>query len=734
MIIDSPSSKVFLDPMLPIPLLIVVGLALTALTLKVYLRERASIGLTRCSCLILFRLLGTAGLFLILLNPQRQISEPPEQLNKKVVVAIDSSASMAHTDNDATSRLDEALEIIHRSGLVTHKTPSLPGLNFFAFEESAYPLSHQALADLPATGDDTRIHRSLTSILQSAGKGEALAGVILLSDGHDFEFVNPARTALEARNRNCPIYAIPIGSDKPIRDAALRIASYQPYVFAGQYARIDAALRLIGCEYEDFTLSLYREGKLIDERKIAVGDELQRLESFQVNEDEPGQYAYELRLSSVRNEVTLENNSAITFLNVSNKKISLLILEGSPYWDTNFTQRTLWANDKFNIDAAVAIAPGKLQILRKDPTLGELQLPKTEYEFDAYDCVLLGKHVERILSKDAQAALVSYVQDLGGNVITIRGNPCSKEDSKLQAIAPVNWGATETGFADIEIGRSGRALAPFELLNLHAGQKELRPLLSIERNEPRELATVLAQTRVANAAEPEPTMVHRRAGRGQVLAIASTGLWRTGFHAHLLSDTSLFDRFWDNLILWIIAGRNTQSNEDYSVFLNTANLSLGQALHIRMTAGKPESLPAGVPIEIFDADGTEPIHRTVLASGDIASRLTASFTPEQPGIYRAEVPLPDGAIKTLRFAVYREDRESTEVSVDRQYLERIANMSGGGLITEDTLYPLVEELLRAADSEPRIHNEPAWSIAALAWLLAICFAIDWLSRRRWGLC
>jgi hypothetical protein len=727
------SHRVFLDPILPMPLLIALGLLFLSLTIYVYLKDGPSIGWLRCSTLILFRGLAMAGLFLVLLNPQREISEPPQQLNKRVIVAVDNSASMAHTDEDSISRIDEARRHIDRAGLITHGTPTYPGLSFFSFDEGALQVTAATLATLPANGNDTRFHRSLSSMLQSAGSGESLAGLIVLSDGHDFELANAARTALEARNRNCPLFALPMGSDRPIHDASVRIASYQPYVFTGQHARIDAALRLIGCEYEDFILELYREGERIEFRKVAVGDELQRLESFEVMEEQPGQYAYELRLSPVRDEVTLENNSATTFLNVSNKKINLLLLEGSPYWDTNFTQRTLWGNDKFDIDVAIAVAANKQRILRKNSSLGTLKLPRTALEWDAYDCVLIGNHVDRLLNDESQAALVTYVQKYGGNVVFMRGNPLTA-NVHLDSISPVTWGDVANGFSELEINREGRTVAPFELLNLHAGQQSLRPILSVQQSENHELATVLASARVANIAEPVPTMVHRRSGRGQVLAIASTGLWRTGFNPQLGAQSDLFDQFWDNLILWLVTSRTVQSSSGYSVLLNTANLALGQTLHLRMTADHAEALPVGVPIEIIrEVSPSEP-YRTVLASTDAPNRLTTSFKPSETGIYRAEIPLPDGNIETLRFAVYRDDIERTEVSVDRAYLQQLADMSGGRLITPEELQPLVEELLRATATEPQLRREPAWDIPLLAWFIAICFAIDWIMRRRSGLC
>jgi hypothetical protein len=63
-------------------------------------------------------------------------------------------------------------------------------------------------------------------------------------------------------------------------------------------------------------------------------------------------------------------------------------------------------------------------------------------------------------------------------------------------------------------------------------------------------------------------MVHRRVGAGQVLSVGVDGLWRWGFNAKIEGANTLFDRFWDQMILWLMAGRD---------FLPTQKFSLGPA-------------------------------------------------------------------------------------------------------------------------------------------------------------
>ena len=729
---SSTSSTVYLDPAFPIPLIIIAAVLLAALTLRTYFSDAKQLGYLRCIALTSLRLIGLSLVFLILLNPQREYTKAQEKIESRVIIALDRSASMQQHDGNAESRWNEALITIENAGLVTTETDLHKNLSYYTFSTNAVPTNSDALKRMIPDGDDTRFHQSVQNMLADRD-GRKLAAIMLLTDGHDFELTNPARTALEARNNQCPIYALPLGSENAVRDAAIHIASYKPYVFVRQHARIDIAMRLIDCAFEDFKLDLYREGELVASRQIAVGEERQRLESFEVLEEEPGQYAYEVRLSAVNDEATLENNRATTFLNVSNKKINLLIVEGEPYWDTNFTQRALWTNEKYNVDAIISVNQNKKIRLRKDPALGALEIPQTSADFDAYDCVLLGQHVDRILSKQSIDALKGYVEDYGGNVIFTRGSPTLQANS-LQTLLPVHQGKPIDGFSELETLRAGRSVPAFDLIRAQAGQGTLRSVLALEDATPNERSTVLAGARIPGSNEPLPAMAHSHFGVGQTLWIGTTGLWRTGFHNRINHNDSLYTQFWDNLILWMIAARNVQFGEQFSALLNTANLPLGQTLHIRVSASQTSELPTSLPVQIKPLGSSKVINELVLQLENDNKHIEGSYQPEAAGLYQAHLLLPDGSEQNLRFAVYQDNREITETAADLPFLEALTNQSGGRIIEKDELEPLIKDLLTDDSDEPITTREPSWDLPFLALFIAGCFAADWYLRRKWGLC
>ena len=89
---------------------------------------------------------------------------------------------------------------------------------------------------------------------------------------------------------------------------------------------------------------------------------------FEVIEPEVGQYEYEVRVQPLEGEVDAANNSAITYLNVIDQQIRVLVLEGDPYWDTTFLQRSLMRNDKFNVDSLVSYGKDRIRAIRKTPS------------------------------------------------------------------------------------------------------------------------------------------------------------------------------------------------------------------------------------------------------------------------------------------------------------------------------------------------------------------------------
>jgi hypothetical protein len=708
---------------------------LLVLTVRVYLRVGSGLARWRNILLVLFRSCGIALVLLLLLQPSRQEFLPPPTKERVALLALDTSLSMKQTDVDRAARFDAAKNVLLESDAVTDDGfPGDPHIRLFEFSTDALPVPGSIL-NLAPHGTSTRLHRSVTTMLNAPAAGEAISAMVLLTDGHDFELINPVKTGAAARARNSPIYAVVIGQQGRVRDVSARITSFQPYCYVKQKASVSAALRLIGCEYESINVQLLRQGQVAQTKRVSA-EEFQELPvEFEVVEPEVGQFEYEVRVLPIEDEVDAGNNSAITYLNVIDQQIRVLVIEGDPYWDTTFLQRSLMRNDKFNVDALIRYGEGRIRAIRKSPDQGDLQPPQTLDQFSSYDLIVLGRAVDEVIGAEREMLLAQYVRDRGGTVVFARGRAFTDTDAAGE-LEPVLWEESGQERVRIDPTAEGRSLSAFRSLQDGDGGLDGLPELLDHRAaaDTKPLTSTLAVGTSRDAGAPAPAIVHRRYGSGQVVSIGVAGLWRWGLNAKVEGVNTPFDRFWDQMILWLLAGRDFIPNRQFSFRPNSANILLGEKVYFRVTMRQPDPAVKSVPLTLFY--GEQEIGRTTMGASDTgAGRLTGEFLPERTGRYRAVAKFPDGTTQESRFIVFTENLEETEVATDVVGLRRLCESSGGRVIEPGDLSRLLKELTsEPAEVTPKTRLKPAWNTPWVFYLAGLLFGADWVLRRRWGLC
>jgi hypothetical protein len=723
-----------IDPILPLGAIVILGIVLVAATIAIYVRVNARLSRAQSMALLVFRLLGVALVLALLLQPSRVEEIPPPVTDRVTLLAVDDSKSMAQRDVEQGTRSQAARAILSDAGATQPDgTPADPRLRLFKFTDDAAPIAGTGL--LAVNGDTTRVHRSVSTILSSLAANEGARALILLSDGHDFELANPAKTGFLARHKQTPIYAVPIGKTGKVRDVSVRITSYQPYCYVKQKARITGAIRLIGAELEPLNVDLLRGDKVVQTQRVQPGEEAEVQIHFDVSEPAVGQYEYELRVAPLEGELDRENNQALTYLNVIDQQIQVLFLEGQPYWDTTFLMRSLMRNDKMNVDSIVQYADGKARLVRKKESDKELKIPSTADEWKRYDVVILGRSVQKLITAEGLRQLEDYVKNHGGAVIFSRGPAFGGELAK-NALEPVIWSNASSEHVRLQPSREGQALAPFRTLTEQGGSEAVPDLIagrSIMEKQP--LTATLAVAQGAGGGEATPGMVHRRFGEGQVLSVGVDGLWRWAFNAKVEGVNTVFDRFWDQMILWLMAGRDFLPTQQFSLRASSANIPLGEKIYFRAVKRDSAAKASDIPLTI--SQGGKEAARTTLTAGDPSSpdKLTAEFLPAKAGKFEATAQFPDGSKQTARFIVFDENLEQTEVATDTGYLRKLCESSGGRLLKPDELGKLLAELKAApTDATPQTKLTSAWDRVWLFWLIGLLFGADWYLRRRWGLC
>ena len=348
-------------------------------------------------------------------------------------------------------------------------------------------------------------------------------------------------------------------------------------------------------------------------------------------------------------------------------------------------------------------------------------------QFAAYDVIILGRSVDSVLEAQAQpgpAAVLSpgsvsaqpvslldqYVNERGGTVIFSRGHAFA--DSSASELEPALWGGKPRERVHLDVTAEGRALSPFRVLNDAQGGLDALPDL-LDGRTPQETKPLTSTFAVAAGRDdpaPEAAILHRRYGRGQVVSIGVAGLWRWALSPKVEGANSPFDRFWDQMILWLLAGRDFIPNRQFSFRPNSANILLGEKVYFRLVLRQPDPTLMSVPVTIRFGDAEAGRVNLAPAPSGLG-RLAAEFLPDRAGRYRATVNLPDGTTQESRFIVFTENLEETEVATDTLYLRRLCESSGGRLIEPRDLPKLLHELTsRDSDQTPKAIVRPAGRI------------------------
>lgn len=726
------------DPLVPLPFIGLLALVLGGLTGWVYLQTGRNLPLARRVLLLALRLTALALVLLILMQPSRIEPLPVETKNKVMLIGLDASRSMRQPDAGKLTRFEAARELLWEAGAAsrTATTPSPADIRLFSFGENAAPIT-RPLAELKPDAKTTQVHTSVQTMLGLLRPGEGAHALFLFTDGHDFELINPGQTALLARNLQVPVYAVPFGGEGAVRDISVRVTSYQPFHYAKQKVRLGATIRPLGCPYETLKVSLLREGRVVQSRVIVVREEAQVPLQFDVVEEKAGQFEYEIRVEPLAGEVDVGNNNAVTYVNVIDKKIRVLVLEAQPYWDTTFLQRSLRRNDKLDLDSVVSYAKDRWRVIRTEERKETFRVPSTASEWNAYDLVILGKGIDTLLTPAQAAALQEFVDQQGGVVVFSRGDAFSGRDLG-GALQPVAWGRSVTQRVPLRVGREGRGVTPFKLLadaaETAVGQGGAMPELvgSYEAGERKPLAATLAEL---DGGAEFPAMVHRRHGAGQVLSIGVDGLWRWAFNAKSEEANTVFDRFWDQTVLWLMRGRDIMPDTRFTFRADTANVLLGEKIRFRIVSRDAQETTRGVGLTLFHENREVARLNCAAPGGGSAQRLEADYIPEKTGRYRAEVTLPDATKQTVRFSTYDDNVEETDVATDLTYLRRLCEASGGRVLKPGEFAGMLAAAKAVpVEDAPRMRKITAWDRAWIFWLIGALFGADWYLRRRWGLC
>lgn len=695
---------------------------------------------------VLLRAATLALLVLIALNPGHWIS-PPAEGQAFAAVLLDQSASMATADVDDVPRWEAA-----RNALLKAQADLADpeALRIYTFAETLQEVDPAALQSLTPDQESTDIHGAGQACLNRfAAQESRLSGILILSDGH--QTVPPRRTDLAARAQaaGIPISAVPLGGPVPRRDLEVRAVRRMTIAFGNQEVRIPVRLhnRGLGDSRVQLILST-ADGKELQQVPVDLPNDTAKIITLHLDAREPGFERFLLAVAPQDQESSLANNRDEVGLATIDTPMRVLLLEGTPHWDSKFLTQLVRQQEGMDITSIYRLAPERF--LRIDTRAAEAKqvadhpFPTSYEELAGYDLVIVGKGIEYFLTPERTALLQRYLSEAGGCVLFSRGKPYDGNLTGLSTIEPVTWGAPLGTRIGMRPTRAGEEEGLFGAM-LPAIDDPVWTRLP-DASCSHRIAAVHGMGRVllesapgmeGTGAEGLPLVISRRVGLGLSVVVNADGLWHWGFFPGDDTVAELYNQFWVQFFYWAATHREFLPGQTFS--LRVEPQTAGPQVPIRAFIGSRQDINTQEEMPLLHVTRDGAVVETASPVQDGRRRWNLGLSLSDPGLYTIELrhPVTEEALGP-RAVVERlaPPREQDDVSAHPDTLSALAAATEGVCVPVEDLGEALASVLPADEqlsTSEQAQWETQWDRGWLLLTLLALLAIEWILRRRSGM-
>lgn len=656
-----------------------------------------------------------------------RLQRPNETLERdRVMMLVDRSSSLRVRDVDAgperrISRDEQIGSLMRDHAAKLNAFTRERGVDWLGFDAGVFELSPGATPETEgpvalsaANGLRSDLNGAIEQAVERAG-ARPLAGIVLFSDGQATD--EPARAALRRlAAQKIPVLVVPLGSEKPLVDLAVRSVQGPGVAFPGDVVPIEAEVVRSGPGDRAPTGSRVQlidtvTGRVLQEQAIdwtaAAPDAGRRRLTFTAapaegvagagGADGAGVQQWAVRLAPESPDLVPENDQLPTRIEVVQRPLRVVYFDGYPRWEYRFLQAVL-TRERLMASSALLLAPGRRSIQEGNTPLDHV--PLSPAEWDQIDVLVLGDVQPEVFSPEQIRQIRQRVSSGGMGLLWIGGasaTPAAWRATPLGDLLPIQssggeseglrlWDrdvvALPTPLADrLGVLRLLREPVdgswwPAGVSDPSSGWSRLRWAQVIEPGQLKPAAEALALAKpIDNSAPATALVTTMRFGAGRIVYVASDEIWRWRYGR----GEDLPQRFWLQLIR--LLGRESVGRSGRPLLLSAtparaevgepvrvqAELldqglidAAGTALSVRITR-VGELTPTGGTTDAAtdDRDGAMPAAEVALRSGGGGERRGAG---EKPTFTGAWVPGARGLYRAQLVDALLP--ESARVSVD----------------------------------------------------------------------
>lgn len=712
-----------IDPLLPIPLTILLFGFVFLFALKSYLKIDKSTGDKKT--LISLRAFSLLILLVISLRPRLEYTEEKTQKDR-LYFLYDRSQSMTIRDMPGRqNRIDYIDAAVEKNNNELYKLKERFDLKEYSFA-SDLEKDPKSVKASNSTALGTALYKTAVD-----SRIRKVKGIVLFSDGINTGGPSINRAVSELKRRNIPVYTVMTGQSRFQSnnvDGVIKEINCPQSVKIGKKLSIDIHGVTRGLKSTPVKLEILIDDKAVQEMELSPdADEKHFYEKIEIDIDRFGEGYRKLsaRLNTGQREISPANNILNTYFQIKNTGLKVLLLATSPSPDFKFASRVL---SKMPDVSTTAPNPFLCRTAAGKKTLTELK----PADFDAIlmlnpDLELLPleliKKCEAFMKARKQGLLVSgeiLLKSLFEKKLLLEYLPVTPEPySFLSKKGKLN--CTETG--------KGHFITQFLINNR---QSELAP---ISGRSATLKAGISSKTLLEQDNTPILTVDQFQSCR--VAWLNTDGLWQW------MTDPAFkqnYQQLWKRII-YHLAHREEDLSASLAVFSSKTRYKAGEKILVNADFLDEKGTPvqnAGITMTSkMETEGSEQRKSAFTFNNGFYSNETSFKTG---GLYNINASTffngENLQSNDLKIFIQEVQTEFEQSLADRQLMTKVAEVTGGEFVkAEDinALFQKLQENSKLRSIRTLSSKKDAWDNIYTYLLAALFLSLEWFNRRRIGL-
>ena len=639
--------------------------------------------------IIIFFILG-----ILLFNPVINFSDEKE---KKLdwAIFIDNSASIKYHQTPSINAVQLGIE-----SLVNKLSEKDISYHLYQFSDNIQKVNSPQLIGNGVTTNIGIIPETIKQL------GNQIAGAVIISDGLITEGKDPIKDFQEF---DFPIHTIGIGEGSELVDVTIESIDAPTVVLKSDWVDVNITIQSVGNIGDRLSVSLYNNRELQGSKHIRLmGMESKKEINFRFHPKKIGKQQYEVRISSVEDEIDIQNNRQKFSLLVLKDRYKVALLTGSPNKNTSVLKQKLKNNPRVELDHFIRITETRFQPAIK--TFWE-----SPYEliiFDNYPIKPLSSNFVRILGKKLLSNQSALFLILGPNQTIVSFNGITSILGVVTEDSTIESNRFYWEFVDEQIDAGGN-FPPLKQNILITGKQVSSDTLAVTE-------------------QGWPLWLRNQNGTIRTMIWTSPELNTLYFHDQKLSQEGSFSVIWNQSISWLLKSGGEHEN---FFRLNKNRYQQGEMVQVTGTQPfeKTQDKTENIIINVTHGS-TDIITRDILYNIE-EQRWLGEFRAPGPGEYNYSIQLESNQdpIQTGTFQILESQIELNQVYLNKKLLATISNSTNGQFFVWDSRDSLFSEI------NPKVRREFKAEIIkfnesrVLLIIMILLLCVEWFIRRNRGL-